>query len=66
MISKLDLQSIINKYYLDGLNEAVKWEIKDKNLNIKFTSPSREMIGEVNFNGFKLKDSNIEIGRAHV
>ena len=37
MISKLDLQSIINKYYLSGLNETVKWDIKDKNLNIKFT-----------------------------
>ena len=61
MISKLDLQSIINKYYLSGLNETVKWDIKDKNLNIKFTSPTREMIGEVNYNSFKLEDSTVGI-----
>ena len=61
MISKLDLQSIINKYYLSGLNETVKWDIKDKNLNIKFTSPTREMVGEVNYNSFKLEDSTVGI-----
>ena len=57
MIPKLDLQSIINKYYLNGLNETVKWEIKDKTLTIKFTSPTREMIGEVSCDNFKLEDS---------
>lgn len=61
MIPKLDLQSIINKYYLNGLNETVKWEIKDKTLTIKFTSPTREMIGEVSCDNFKLEDSAIGI-----
>jgi hypothetical protein len=61
MISKFELQSIINKYYLNGLVEAVKWDIKDNNLNIKFTAPSREMIGEIEYDNFKLEDSSIGI-----
>jgi len=60
MIPKLDLQSIINKYYLNGLNETVKWEIKDKTLTIKFTSPTREMIGEGLF-GFCISRNDMVI-----
>ena len=61
MISKLELQSVINKYYLNGTIEAVKWDIKNNNLNIKFTSPTKEMVGEVVFNNFNLEDSSIGI-----
>ena len=34
MINKIELQCVINKYDLNGLIEAVKWDIKDNNLNI--------------------------------
>ena len=34
MISKNVLQSVISKYYLNGLNNQVKWRIKDKTLTI--------------------------------
>lgn len=61
MINKIELQSVINKYYLNGLIEAVKWDIKDNNLNIKFTAPTREMIGEISHNDFKLEDSSFGI-----
>ena len=61
MISKVELQSVINKYYLNGLIEAVKWDIKDNNLNIKFTAPTREMIGEISHNDFKLENSSFGI-----
>jgi hypothetical protein len=61
MINKVELQSVINKYYLNGLVEAVKWDIKDNNLNIKFTAPTREMIGEISHNEFKLEDSSFGI-----
>lgn len=61
LINKFELQSIINKYYLGGLIESVKWEIKDKQLNIKFTSPTKEMLGEVIHTQFNLEDSNIGI-----
>jgi len=44
MISKLQLQAIIEKYHLNGQIENVKWEI-DANgkLTINFTAPTREM-----------------------
>lgn len=61
MINKVELQSVINKYYLNGLIEAVKWDVKDNNLNIKFTAPTREMIGEISYDGFKLEDSSFGI-----
>jgi hypothetical protein len=61
MINKIELQSVINKYYLNGLIEAVKWDVKDDNLNIKFTAPTREMIGEISHNNFKLEDSSFGI-----
>ena len=61
MINKLDLTSIISKYYLNGMIEAVKWEIKDSNLTIKFTSPDRTMIGVVTYEGIELEDSTIGI-----
>ena len=35
MINKADLTSIISKYYLNGMNEAVRWDIQDNKLTIK-------------------------------
>jgi len=61
MIPKFELQAVINKYYLDGMIEAVKWDIKDNQLNIKFTSPTKEMIGEVTHTSFTLSDSTVGI-----
>jgi len=61
MINKLDLQSIISKYYLNGMNEAVKWDIKDNKLTIKFTAPDKTMIGIVTCDDFELEDSSIGI-----
>jgi len=62
MISKFALQSIIEKYHLNGLVENVKWEIdKNKQLTINFMSPTREMIGKVVYTGFPLPESEIGI-----
>ena len=61
MISKVEFQAVINKYYLNGLIEGVKWDVKDNNLNIKFTAPTREMIGEINYSNFNLVDSSVGI-----
>ena len=61
MINKADLVSIISKYHLNGLNEAVKWEIKDKKLTIKFTTSNNTMIGIVTYDGIELEDSIIGI-----
>ena len=61
MISKFELQSVINKYFLGGLIEGVKWDVKSNNLNIKFTAPTKEMIGEINYSNFNLVDSSVGI-----
>lgn len=61
MIQKLELTSAISKYYLNGMNESVIWDIKDNTLNVKFSSPSKEMLGNVSFHNFPLEDSKIGI-----
>lgn len=62
MISKFQLQSVIEKYHLKGLIENVKWRINsDKTLTIDFMAPTREMIGKVVYNGFPLPESEIGI-----
>ena len=61
MINKLDLQSVISKYYLNGMNEAVKWDIQNNKLTIKFTAPDKSMIGVVTCDNFELEDSSIGI-----
>jgi len=60
-IHKNILQSIISKYYLNGLVESVKWSItQDKQLIINFISPSGEMIGSVSCDNFNME--SIDIG----
>ncbi len=61
MINKLDLTSVISKYYLNGMVEAVKWDIKDENMTIKFNAPTKDMIGRVEFKGMPLEDSTIGV-----
>ena len=62
MISKLVLQSVIEKYHLNGLIENVKWDInKNKQLTVNFMAPTREMLGKVVYNGFPLPESSIGI-----
>jgi hypothetical protein len=62
VISKLELQSVIEKYHLNGLVESVKWVIdKNKQLTINFTAPSRELIGTVTHNNFPLPESEVGI-----
>ena len=61
MINKGELQSVISKYNLGGIIYAVKWSIQDKQLNIKFNAPSRDMIGQVTYNNFELENSEIAI-----
>jgi len=61
MISKLELQSVINKYYLNGLIESVKWDIKDNQLSIKYTAPTKEMLGEITHTNFNLENSTVGI-----
>jgi hypothetical protein len=60
MINKLTLQSLISKYYL-GINESVKWSIKNNTLSIDFMSPTKDVIGNVTCNEFNLEDCDLAI-----
>ena len=60
MINKSILQSVISKYYLN-VCESVKWEVEDNVLNIKFMSPTADIIGKVQCNNFPLENSEIAI-----
>ena len=60
MINKSKLQSVINKYYLN-VNEAVKWVIKDNQLQIDFMSPTKDIIGKLICNDFEVEDSTLAI-----
>jgi hypothetical protein len=61
MIERSTLLGIINKYHLNSLIEAVKWEIENNILNIRFNAPSKEMIGCIEYLGFPLENSTIAI-----
>jgi len=62
MITKTELESIIEKYHLNGLIESVKWDISEDNvLKINFTSPNKEMVGKISFIGFPLPKSSVGV-----
>ena len=60
MINKLKVISILNKYYL-GENESVRWVINNKELTIKFESPSGGVRGVITCSDFDLDDSELAI-----
>ncbi len=41
------LTSVIEKYYLNGINEKVKWTIKDKKVQILFTSQAAKVVATI-------------------
>lgn len=61
MINKGELQKIISKYSLNGMIESVKWTTQNKQLNIKFNAPTKDMIGEITHTNFDLEDSEIAV-----
>ena len=61
MVNKLELQSVINKYFLNGMVESVKWTTENNALTIDFQSPNKDMIGCVKHTNFPLEDSEIAV-----
>lgn len=59
MISKSQLTSVISKYYLNGLNNQVKWRIKDNVLTIYAGESGR--VCKVVLNNFSLEDAELGI-----
>ena len=61
MINKSKLQSIISKYYLNGLVQSVRWETKNKELSISFTSENKDIAGDLMCENSPVEDSEIAI-----
>ena len=59
MISKNVLQSVISKYYLGGLNNQVKWRLKDNTLTVYAGEKGR--VCKVHLNNFSLEDGELGI-----
>lgn len=63
MINKLKLQSFISKYYLNGLNNQVKWRIKDNKLIVYGGQAGR--VCKVELDNFPLEDGELGIFDTH-
>ena len=55
------LTSTIEKYYLGGIHEKVKWTIKDKKATILFTSATKDLAGSIEADGFDVDDCTLGI-----
>ena len=55
------LTSTIEKYYLGGIHEKVKWTIKDKKATILFTSATKDLAGSIEAEGFDIDDCTLGI-----
>ena len=60
MIKKVDLQGFISKYYLK-MNEQVVWSFKDNVLSVDFTTPSKDVIGNVRCEDIGFEDIDLPI-----
>ena len=61
MINKSKLQSIISKYYLNGLVQSVRWVTEEDKLSISFTSENKDIAGDLVCEASPLEDSEIAI-----
>jgi hypothetical protein len=60
-MNKQTLTSTVDKYYLNGTVEAVKWVVKDKVATIDFITPMKNLVGKVISPNFELEDSEVGI-----
>lgn len=60
-MNKQILTSIIDKYYLGGTIESVKWVISNKNITINFITPFKNLVGKITSSNIDLEDSEIGI-----
>ena len=61
MINKSKLQSIISKYYLNGLVQSVRWLTKEGKLSISFVSEAKDIAGDLVCDTSPVEDSEIAI-----
>ncbi len=58
-MNKEILQSVIDRYYLNGLCESVKWNIKDKELTINAVLTTKNAITKITCNDVDIADSEL-------
>ena len=58
-MNKEILQSVIDKYYLNGLCESVKWNISDKELTINAVLTTKNAITKITCNNIDIEDSEL-------
>ena len=63
MINKSQLTSVISKYYLNGLNNQVKWRIKDNKLTIYAGESGR--VCKIEHSNFPLEDAELGVFDTH-
>ena len=63
MVNKSTLTSVISKYYLNGLNNQVKWRIKDNQLTVYAGNNGR--VCKVIHNNFNLEDAELGVFDTH-
>tara|TARA_R110000796_G_scaffold89517_1_gene192982 strand:+ start:291 stop:1013 length:723 start_codon:yes stop_codon:yes gene_type:complete len=63
MVNKNTLTSVISKYYLGGLNNQVKWRIKDNTLTVYAGDNGR--VCKVQHNNFNLEDAELGVFDTH-
>ena len=61
MVNKSKLQSIISKYYLNGLVQSVRWLTEKGKLSISFVSENKDIAGDLVCEVSPLEDSEIAI-----
>lgn len=60
-MDKQQLVSVIEKYYLNGIHEKVKWTVKDKKVTIFFTSATKDLAGSVEADNFDIEDCTLGV-----
>ena len=55
------LTSVIEKYYLGGIHDKVKWTIKDKKVQVLFTSQIKDLAGSIEAPDFDVDDCTLGI-----
>jgi hypothetical protein len=60
-MNKETLTNVIDKYYLNGTVESVKWVLKDKNITVDFITPFKNLVGKITCPGVDLEDSEVGI-----
>ena len=60
-MQKKTLVSVIDKYYLNGIVESVKWNIKDQKINIDFITPFKNLVGKITSPNIELENAEVGI-----